>query len=140
MIVMKFGGTSVEDAKAIKNLTEIVKKEIPRRPVVIVSACSGITNQLLQTANLASFGKKEEALNAVAVIESRHKKIVKDLFDGDLQRFLNKQFSVIAEELAALVNGVVVLGELTNRSLDTFAAYGERMSSLIIHHYFETQK
>lgn len=134
------GGTSVEDAKAIKNLTEIVKKEIPRKPVVIVSACSGITNQLLQTANLASLGKKEEALNAVATIESRHKKIVKDLFDGDLQRFLNKQFSVIAEELAALVNGVVVLGELTNRSLDTFAAYGERMSSLIIHHYFETPK
>ncbi len=73
MIVMKFGGTSVEDAKAIKNLTEIVKKEIPRRPVVIVSACSGITNQLLQTAHLASLGKIEEALNAVAAIESRHK-------------------------------------------------------------------
>ncbi len=140
MIVMKFGGTSVEDAKAIKNLTEIVKKELPRRPIVIVSACSGITNQLLRTADLAAHGKKEEALNNVAAIESRHKKIVKELFDGDLQRFLNKQLAITAEELAALVNGVVVLGELTNRSLDTFAAYGERMSSFIIHHYFESQK
>lgn len=139
MIVMKFGGTSVEDAVAIRNLTEIVKKEIPRKPAVIVSACSGITNQLLQTATLASQGKKEEALNTVAAIESRHKKIVKDLFEGDLQRFLNKHLSSIAEELAALVNGVVVLGELTNRSLDTFASYGERMSSFIIHHYFESQ-
>lgn len=137
---MKFGGTSVEDAKAIKNLTEIVKKELPRKPIVIVSACSGITNQLLQTANLASEGKKEEALNLVAVIESRHKKIVKDLFDGDMQRFLLKHLATTAEELAALVNGVVVLGELTNRSLDTFASYGERMSSFIIHHYFELQK
>lgn len=137
---MKFGGTSVEDAKAIKNLTEIVKKEIPRKPIVIVSACSGITNQLLQTANLAAEGKKEEALNLVAKIESHHKKIVKDLFDGDTQRFLTKHLASIAEELAALVNGVVVLGELTNRSLDTFASIGERMSSFIIHHYFESQK
>ncbi|MDP1677633.1 MAG: lysine-sensitive aspartokinase 3 [Bacteroidota bacterium] len=140
MIIMKFGGTSVEDAKAIKNLTEIVKKEIPRKPIVIVSACSGITNQLLQTANLAAEGKKEEALNLVAKIESHHKKIVKDLFDGDTQRFLTKHLASIAEELAALVNGVVVLGELTNRSLDTFASIGERMSSFIIHHYFESQK
>lgn len=137
---MKFGGTSVEDAKAIKNLTEIVKKELSRKPIVIVSACSGITNQLLQTALLASEGKKEEALNLVATIESRHKKIVKDLFEGDMQRFLIKHFATVAEELAALVNGVVVLGELTNRSLDTFAAYGERMSSSIIHYYFESQK
>ncbi len=140
MIVMKFGGTSVEDAKAIKNLTEIVRKELPRKPIVIVSACSGITNQLLQTALLASEGKKEESLNLVAVIESRHKKIAKDLFEGDMQRFLIKHLATIAEELAALVNGVVVLGELTNRSLDTFAAYGERMSSFIIHHYFESQR
>ena len=140
MIIMKFGGTSVEDANAIKNLTEIVKKELSRKPIVIVSACSGITNQLLQTAHLASEGKKEDALNLVAAIESRHKKIVKDLFEGDLQRFLTKHLATIAEELAALVNGVVVLGELTNRSLDTFASYGERMSSFIIHHYFESQK
>lgn len=140
MIVMKFGGTSVEDAKAIKNLTEIVKQELPRRPIVIVSACSGITNQLLLTASLASQGKKEEALNTVTAIESRHKKIAKELFDGEILRFLNKQLTAVGEELTALVNGVIVLGELTNRSLDTFAAYGERISSLLIHHYFETQR
>lgn len=140
MIVMKFGGTSVEDAKAIRALTEIVHTEVPRRPIVIVSACSGITNQLLKTANLASQGNKEEALASVAAIEARHKKIVKELLEGDAVRFLNKHLSTVADELAALVNGVVALGELTNRSLDAFAAYGERMSSLIIHHYFESQK
>lgn len=140
MIVMKFGGTSVEDASAIINITGIVRKELPRKPVVMVSACAGITNQLLTTATLASHGKKEEALNTVAAIESRHKKIAKELFEGDMLRFLHKHLSSTAEELAALVNGVAVLGELTPRSLDTFAAYGERLSSFIIHHYFESQK
>ena len=140
MIVMKFGGTSVEDAKAIKNLTEIVKKEVSRKPIVVVSACAGITNQLLKTAQLAGAGNKEEALQQVAQIESRHKKIVKDLFDAETAKFLTKHITIQAEELVRLVSGVSVLGELTNRSLDTFAAYGERLSSFIIHHYFETQK
>jgi aspartate kinase len=139
MIVMKFGGTSVEDAAAIRNLTEIVKKELPRKPVVIVSACAGITNQLLLTSALASQGQKEEALNQVAAIESRHKSIVKELFDDHLAKFLNNRLGVLADEIAGLVGGVAVLGELTNRTQDVFAAYGERMSSFIIHHYFESQ-
>ncbi len=140
MIIMKFGGTSVEDAKAIKNITEIVRKEIPRHPLVVVSACAGVTNQLLQTAALASQGKKDDALQLVASIEGRHKKIVKELFDADTTKFLHKHIAVFAEELAALVNGVFVLGELTPRSLDAFASYGERMSSFIVHHYFESRK
>ncbi|MBW7888090.1 MAG: lysine-sensitive aspartokinase 3 [Bacteroidetes bacterium] len=140
MIVMKFGGTSVEDAKAIKTLTEIVKKEIPRKPIVVVSACSGITNQLLRTAQLAGAGSKEEALQMIAQIESRHKKIIKELFDAEMTKFLNKHITAQTEELVRLAGGVAVLGELTPRSLDTFAAYGERFSSFIIHHYFESQK
>ena len=123
-----------------KILRTIVRKEIPRRPVVVVSACAGVTNQLLKTAALASKGKKDDALQNVAAIEGRHKNIAKELFDADTAKFLFKHIAVFAEELAALVNGVVILGELTPRSLDTFASYGERMSSFIIHHYFEACK
>ncbi len=137
---MKFGGTSVEDAKSIINVADIVKKEIARTPIVFVSACSGITNQLLKTATLAGLGKKDDALQNVALIESRHKKIIKDLFDVKTTTLLNKHITASAEELAALVSGVAVLGELTPRSLDTFASYGERLSSFIIYHYFETIK
>lgn len=137
MIIMKFGGTSVEDAKAIANVAEIIKKNFTNRPVVVSSACAGITNQLLKTASLAQQGKKDEALENVAAIESRHKKIVKDLFDGETAKNLNKHLAACAEELAALVNGVAVLGELTPRSIDAFAAYGERLSSFLLQHYLE---
>lgn len=140
MIIMKFGGTSVEDAKAIKDVAEIVRRELPRRPLVVVSACAGVTNQLLQTATLSSLGKRDDALRLVASIEGRHKKIAKELFDGEATKFLYKHIAEFAEELAALVSGVSVLGELTPRSLDAFASYGERMSSFIIHHYFESAK
>ena len=51
MIVMKFGGTSVESAEAIERITEIVKSRLDRRPVVVVSAMGKTTNRLLKTAN-----------------------------------------------------------------------------------------
>ena len=50
MLVMKFGGTSVEDAAAIRNVAAIVTCEIDRSPLVLVSACAGITNALLHAA------------------------------------------------------------------------------------------
>ena len=57
-VVMKFGGTSVGDAKAIGRASEIVRGRLPRRPVVVVSAMARVTDQLLQMARAA--GRSEE--------------------------------------------------------------------------------
>ena len=62
MIVMKFGGTSVESAEAIQRVTEIVKSRLDRRPIVVVSAMGKTTNRLLKIADLAVSGQREEAL------------------------------------------------------------------------------
>ncbi len=51
MIVMKFGGTSVESAEAIARVAGIVKKRLDQRPVVVVSAMGKTTNKLLAIAN-----------------------------------------------------------------------------------------
>ena len=53
MIVMKFGGTSVEDARAMENVIDIVGRERHRRPIVIVSAIAGATNALIKVAHSA---------------------------------------------------------------------------------------
>jgi aspartate kinase len=57
MIVMKFGGTSVGDAKKIRLVAEIVRSSLPKSPVVVVSAMSGVTDQLIGLYNQAVFGK-----------------------------------------------------------------------------------
>ena len=137
MIVMKFGGTSVEDAKAIKNLAEIVRKEIFRKPIVAVSACAGITNQLLKITSLAAEGKKDAALTQVNAVEERHKNITADLMEGEHQSLCLQFIKTHADELRDLVNGIVMVGEAQPRILDAAASYGERLSSFIIHHYFE---
>ena len=53
MIVSKFGGTSVADAEAITRTAEIIRGRQERRPVVIVSALAGVTNDLLALAEHA---------------------------------------------------------------------------------------
>ena len=62
MIVMKFGGTSVEDAKAINRAADIVKGRRADRPVVVVSAMARITDQLLSMAHAAGDGDRKTAL------------------------------------------------------------------------------
>ena len=60
MIVMKFGGTSVESDIAIRRLISIVKTQIQRQPIVAVSAMGKTTNGLLEASRLSAAGVKTE--------------------------------------------------------------------------------
>ena len=72
MIVAKFGGTSVGDAAAIERLAAIVKGRVRKHPVVVVSAMSGVTNQLLAMAEQSSRGQLIGAVRAVEGLRERH--------------------------------------------------------------------
>ncbi len=133
MIVMKFGGTSVEDSDAIRKVIEIVRTELHRNPIVFVSACAGVTNQLLKVADLSAAGKKDEANDYITAIRTRHEKLVDELIHSELPKnYLKGKISVYAHELKNLSQAISVIGEITGRSRDTIASYGERLSSMII--------
>ena len=61
MIVMKFGGTSVQDAQAIDRVAAIVRDRLPERPVVVVSALAKITDQLLAMSLAAGAGDRSKS-------------------------------------------------------------------------------
>jgi aspartate kinase len=132
MIVMKFGGTSVESAAAIERVARIVKAREARRPVVVVSAMGKTTNKLLAIAAAAIEGKRDEyiaQLHDLRDFHSREARQVVPLAErADLDRFLDEHF----QELTELVKGLAVLGELTPRSIDAISSYGERLSSYIV--------
>ena len=119
MIVMKFGGTSVESAEAIQRVTEIVKSRLDRRPIVVVSAMGKTTNRLLKIADLAVSGQREEALRELMSLRDFH------LRESGMERTVDEHF----QELSELVKGLAVLGELTPRSIDAISSFGERLSS-----------
>ncbi len=135
MIVMKFGGTSVESQEAIERVTAIVKQNQQRYPVVIVSAMGKTTNRLLDLARDAAAGRREQALAAVDQLRLDHLSNGIPLAGSaaaDLERLIRTHF----EWLEELVKGLSIVGELSSRSMDTIASTGERLSSLIVNFAF----
>ena len=72
MIVMKFGGTSVESAVAIERVAGIVRERLAQRPVVVVSAMGKTTNKLLAAAASAVSGDRGGALAQVEDLRQFH--------------------------------------------------------------------
>jgi aspartate kinase len=118
MIVMKFGGTSVEDAAAIDRSCTIVAQRKHRRPLVVVSALAGTTNALLEAGRLAANGSLSEALALIDKLEKRHVELLPATASG---------FSRLRELLRALS----AIGELSKRTQDVIVSYGEVLSSVI---------
>jgi aspartate kinase len=125
MIVMKFGGSSVESAEAILRVAGIVQARAERRPVVVVSAMGKTTNRLLEAANLAVSGQRDAALAKVEELRAYHHKEA-DRFGAAAT--IDAHF----QELSELVRGLAILGELTPRSVDAVSSFGERLSSEIV--------
>jgi aspartate kinase len=133
MIVMKFGGTSNEDASAMRNVVRIVTAHRPEQPVVVISAIARATNELEQTARLAVEGREAEALELVTALFERHTRIIDNLLSdrsrsADLESILFRHLN----EIKAIVKGIAILRELTPRTLDAVCSHGERLSSRII--------
>lgn len=131
---MKLGGTSLEDASAMKKACEIVRARIKQKPVVVLSAVAGVTNALIRCAELAADGKRAEAEAVVRdrVIERQYS-IIANLIEGlQEQDMLIRQFKAFDEEIRNLIYGISITGDLSPRVLDFVMSYGERMSTAIM--------
>jgi len=135
MIVMKFGGTSVQDSAAIERLIEIVQRKIELRPVIVVSALSKVTDSLQNIANLSFRGDLKSALALTESLQKRHIEMTSELLSQN-QAYLAKSLSQIDDyfvklrEIAGVVN---ILEELSNKSMAKILSFGELLSSYIIY-------
>ncbi len=135
LVVMKFGGTSVEDATAIDRTAAIVAGRIAlgKKPVVVVSAMSKVTDQLLTAAAAASRGDRTGALAISSRLRSRHRDTAAALLTNPseiaaLRNWIESEFDALDEVL----RGLAAILELTPRISDLIVSYGERLSSAII--------
>ena len=129
MIVVKFGGTSVGDADAIRRTAEIVRGRIDRDPIVVVSALGGATNALLAVAEQSGKGHLIGALRGVETLRDRHMRECEALLgtDDDAQE-IAADLSAMFDELAHLAEALSTLGHVTPRSFDAIASQGEQLS------------
>ncbi len=134
LVVMKFGGTSVEDAVAIRRTGEIVRGRLSRglQPVVVVSAMAKVTDQLLQAASAAGRGDKAAALATSAALRVRHHQTAAELIPTGALPPITALIDDHFDSLEELLRGLAAVGEVTLRSTDLVASYGERLSSQIV--------
>lgn len=134
MIVMKFGGTSVQDAAAINSATTIVKARVDRAPVVVVSAMARVTDALLCVAQSATERRIDEASAGINDLLERHLTTARELLSESPEALLEVEREVQSQfaELESLVRSAAKLGGLTARSQDAIVSFGERLSSVIV--------
>jgi len=132
MIVMKFGGTSVESAEAIKRVSEIVRSRMKQSPLVVVSAMAKVTDQLVAMGNTASTGDSGEALLSVKALRERHHQTAQALLGEKRAAALAPKLQAHFIDLENFVRGLAAVRELTPRGSDYLLSFGELLSSLIV--------
>jgi aspartate kinase len=140
VIVLKFGGTSVQDATAIDRAAAITRSRAARAPVVVVSALAGTTNALLAIAEQAARGQLIVALSGIEELRARHLYACEALLGTAASRETGAELSAMCDEIAHLAEALSVLGDLTPRSLDASAAQGELLSSALVHAAFRERE
>lgn len=128
MLVMKFGGTSVQDAPAMESVINIVTSRAATETgtVVVLSATSGTTNSLLQMARAAA--RKSDVSEMLRELTDRHVSMLLALAPQASVECV----TILCEQLHAYVRALAILGECSNESLDMVVSFGERLSTAIL--------
>ena len=124
-IVMKFGGTSVANAEAIRHCASLVRGYEHDRVVVVVSAMSGVTDLLIELARAAAAGTRMRVHTLLGKLHEQHELAARALGAGEA-------VSALLSQLDTLVAGIGAVNELTPRSHDAVVSFGERLSAVIV--------
>ena len=136
MLLLKFGGSSVGSPDGINRIIDILKDKdhLKNVPAVVVSAFSGVTDALIETANIAV--KAEDYTKQVEALSRRHRECASEfLKTTELKNALNGIENVIIE-LSRILDGISLLGELSVRSMDLVMSFGERLSAALLAEIF----
>src|SRR5262245_25899194 len=122
---MKFGGTSVADADAIRRVTAIVRKQKEAGaapPVVVVSALSKVTDGLLQVGRFVESGERERALTRLTELADRHVGIAAEVTSGSRLAAVTRDLRAEFAATSGMVGALSALHQMSPRLLDAIAA------------------
>jgi aspartate kinase len=133
MIVIKFGGTSVGDADRVANAIDIVAERRHLKPVIVVSALSGVTNDLVAASEAACAQDPKRVADIIANIRRRHEDVALRLVQqkSDFLESFIRQLDKQIEEVDTILRGIALLAEITPRARDKVMSIGEKLSSVL---------
>jgi len=127
--ILKFGGSSLRDAEAIRRAVAVVAAAGPAARGVVVSAMGGVTDALLAAARQAE--ARDDYQGILEELAHRHLETAGLVARGRELPPLGRALTPSLRDLSDLLHGVHLLREASPRTLDAIAGYGERMSSQI---------
>lgn len=133
-LVLKYGGTSISSSKDIQNVAKHIKSLSSENQLVIVcSAISDTTDDLIEISQSIKNGNKRKAEQLANSITTRHQQLAKQTIKKEvIRKKLLQTLNEYFKELLALIDGMVLLGEITPRSMDYLFSFGERLSINLI--------
>ena len=130
MKIMKFGGTSVGSVQGILSVKKIVEAQ-EESVIVVVSALSGITDQLYKVASLASNGD-ESYLNEYQSMLQRHIEVINAVVPEDKTNSVLELIKIQFNDLSNILRGLFLIKDTSPKIIDTIVSYGESVSSIIV--------
>jgi aspartate kinase len=134
-VIMKFGGTSVANASAIRRVSGIVANSTNAGSpvVVVVSAMAGVTDTLVSACDAARSGAADDLARILAALRTRHIEVVEQLaqssaVDASLRTSIDAECDRLHRALVSSTGG----RELSGADTDAVLASGELMSSRLV--------
>ena len=130
-IVLKFGGTSMGSVESLTKVRDILLDErlADLKKIVVCSALGGVTNELISIGEMAEEANMDGAFNLFESIKFRHLHIAEQF--GVRQKFQEKTEKVF-KDLQNLIQGMVLIQELSSRSKAFLLSFGERLSTRLL--------
>ena len=130
MKVMKFGGTSVGSVHGILSVKKIVEAQ-DESVIVVVSALSGITDQLYKVSRLASEGDESYVAEYQLMLQ-RHLEVIEAVVPEHKIMHVQELIKLQFNDLSNILRGIYLIKDTSPKIIDTIVSYGESASSIII--------
>ncbi len=134
MIVLKFGGTSVQDSKWIDKALDIANSQIESAPLMISSAMGKTTDRLVEIADFAADKNKDGIINNIENLKKTHIDTAEIFLSGENLKKAAESITDLFNELYSLSRGLFLLQECTLKSRDILLSFGERLSTVLIYY------
>ena len=132
MIVLKFGGSSLESPEAIQRVAQIVRSRISRHPAVVVSAHGKATDQLVALAKDAAEGRHAQSVERFNALEAYHTSLGAAVVSEHDRKALASLLNAHFHELFNAVERLRSCGKLSPQAEAEVTSFGERLSSGIV--------
>ena len=131
VIVMKFGGTSVQDAGCLERAASIVARQVDSQPLVVVSAVGRMTRRLLASGRLAAAGEGVAAGDELGAIRALHHEILDGLGSGASVGGAHDALDTHLADLSRVIDRISAAADYPPRSQDAVISFGERLSTTL---------